>query len=376
MKISKFFNSILAFLNNYIIGFGKEDNKEIRTFNALRLFFFLLIFLYHSSSYNKFKISAPALGVSGFIILSGFLNGYLYNDKYSKISIKEMFSFTLKRIKKFYPLHIIMLIVTISYSNIFNFTSFESVINWSKSLIKNILLIQSWWPYGYFSFNGVTWFLSSYLFLSLVTIPIMYLIRKMNKHGFIVIKSILYLILIFGCSCFYVNFILTNKMNTEYYLYIFPPARIFEYIIGILLGNLYKEKLSKLRINNWLSFILFTLLEIFTIYIMYIFITRNPYNSIFAKYIHWRINFWIIPTILCLIIFSYQKGLLSYIFKLSLFNELGKLTMYMFLIHQPIINLFGRKVNHLKLFNIWLFILTILFSIFYKKYSDNKKLVS
>lgn len=95
MKISKFFNSILAFLNNYIIGFGKKDNKEIRTFNALRLFFFLLIFLFHSSSYNKFKISAPALGVSGFIILSGFLNGYLYNDKYSKISIKELKSFIL-----------------------------------------------------------------------------------------------------------------------------------------------------------------------------------------------------------------------------------------------------------------------------------------
>lgn len=64
MKISKFFNNTLAFLNNYIIGFGKEDNKEIRTFNALRLFFFLLIFLYHSSSYNRFIVAAPALGVS------------------------------------------------------------------------------------------------------------------------------------------------------------------------------------------------------------------------------------------------------------------------------------------------------------------------
>ncbi len=59
--------------------FGSESNsKEIKVFYSLRFIFFLFIFIHHSFNYNGLtKFCQPALGVSGFIILSGFLNGYI-----------------------------------------------------------------------------------------------------------------------------------------------------------------------------------------------------------------------------------------------------------------------------------------------------------
>lgn len=137
--------------------FYKPDNKKIYPLYTLRFIFFIFIFVHHI--YNNVQISwlrQPALAVSGFIILSGFLNGYIYVNKNYKI--KESFKFTINRIKKFWPLHILLLIIMIAISDIFSSTSFSELLIYIKKIFCNALLIQSWIndKSYYFSFNGAT----------------------------------------------------------------------------------------------------------------------------------------------------------------------------------------------------------------------------
>lgn len=169
------------------------EEKEIYPLYTLRFIFFVFIFVHHC--YENVEVPLlrqPTLAVSAFIILSGFLNGYIYIKKDYKI--KEFLKFTYNRIKKLYPLHIILLLISIPLSGVFNLSGGSDFLEFGKRIFCNTLLIQSWVndPAYYFSFNGVAWFLSAYMFLSLLTLPIMSILKRINrtKHRNILLVSI------------------------------------------------------------------------------------------------------------------------------------------------------------------------------------------
>ena len=199
--------------------------------------------MHYSFKYNNLLLlKKPALGVSAFIVLSGFLNGYIYKNKYSKFNFKDLVTFTWKRIKKFYPLHILMLLITINYSGLFNYNSTISFINFTKRIIKNIFLIQSWWPYDYFSFNGVTWYLSVYMFLTFITIALLWLVNKIDKSKFSKLKLFILAIINLLGSFIVVYYVTKNNLNKEFLIYVFPPVRIFEYFISMIFGTFFQIK--------------------------------------------------------------------------------------------------------------------------------------
>ena len=112
---------------------GKDisSNKEktiIYSFYAIRFLFFAFIFIHHTAKLVRIPIiDQSGLAVSGFLIMSGFLCGYLYINKYNKIKIKEMFEFTFKRFKKFYPLHVLTLILSIGLFGYFNISTISLI---------------------------------------------------------------------------------------------------------------------------------------------------------------------------------------------------------------------------------------------------------
>lgn len=90
------------------------SREKIVTLQVLRAFAFLGIFLSHTETIKHFEFGA--WGVSVFIILSGFLMYYNhYDDKYD-ISIGESLKFSLKRIKKLYPLHIFTMLLALVFA--------------------------------------------------------------------------------------------------------------------------------------------------------------------------------------------------------------------------------------------------------------------
>jgi len=349
-----------------------EKERIIKPLYAIRFILFTLIFVHHCSSWVRIEwLAQPRLAVAGFIIISGFLNGYLYNNQYDRITFKNIIEFLIKRLKKTWPLHLVMLLLTIALTNLFN-SEAHSLTEFFKQFISNVLLLQSWIndKSYYFSFNGASWFLSTYMFLTIATVPILYCIKKLRKfkHSNIILIAIvitLYIILIV-----ITHHVQLNNLNSQFWIYVFPPTRLLEYAIGILIGSAISKINFDFKIK--LETLLFTILEIISLALVFIvakFLPSNDWlNDCGSK--------WTIPIIFVVSIFSFQKGYISKFFSLNFFMKLGSSTMCMFLIHQVIISYMTKIVGvptHYRFFALYMFLITVLLGIIITNLQHAKK---
>ena len=87
---------------------------------------------------------------------------------------------------------------------------------------------------------------------------------------------------------------------------------------------------------------------------------------------------WIIPVIIMIIIFSYHKGLISKILSMNVPVFLGEISMYMYMIHQPLITIFCKSAGHIvhyRYFALYILIITIILSCIINKYEKSNKLI-
>ncbi len=341
--------------------------KQINTLQSIRFFAFMMIFLLHTQTYHftKFIYSAPC-AVSFFIMLSGFLYGYKYCNYQKNINLKEIINFALKKIKGFYPLHLIMLIILIPLSGIFtlvNINDINEIMIFVKKFVINVLLLQSYTTTDYFYFNGVSWYLSSTVFLIVITLPLIKIISKIGNSSKGIIKLSICMLFILIIDFIYILYIKNNSYSLEYWLYVFPPSRITEYVFGIITGFIIGKKGESL--SKKFNTLIFTLLELF-ITLSLIFIIKNVYIDEWL----WRTIIWIIPNTFLIAIFSFEKGILSKLISNKLFIYLGSITFELFLIHGVIISYFlriiGDNLTNIAKFSVlfYIFTLTIIFSVF------------
>ena len=140
------------------------------TLQSLRFVFVMMIFMSHFAyrGFTPFDAGGDC-GVAFFFLLSGFTMSMGYGRSIADGSFR--FSRYLKRrLLKVYPLHLLCLFLFLAL--------FRPTLD--GTLPINALLLQSWIPDSayYFSYNGVSWFLSSLLF-SYLLFPIAY--RKGNS---------------------------------------------------------------------------------------------------------------------------------------------------------------------------------------------------
>ncbi|KAA6341559.1 hypothetical protein EZS27_010629 [termite gut metagenome] len=130
----------------------------IKSLTSLRFIFAIMIFMHHYSRGEGTGAIFPEgfLGVTFFFILSGFVLSYSYWGKLSERKI-HFWDFLKRRVIKLYPLHLLCLFVALVFSR------FSLPI---KTIIPNMLLLQSWIPIQgyYFSGNAVSWCLSNEIF--------------------------------------------------------------------------------------------------------------------------------------------------------------------------------------------------------------------
>lgn len=93
---------------------NRVNRQKIDSLQTIRAFAFLGIFFWHTEI--PLSSTFGGWGVSIFIVLSGFVMVYSYYNKNLSTKVKDMFLFSLKRIKKLYPLHIMMIVVAIVVS--------------------------------------------------------------------------------------------------------------------------------------------------------------------------------------------------------------------------------------------------------------------
>lgn len=189
---------------------------------GLRVILMLGIVLLHTYGH-------PILGsgqelVSFFFVVSGFL--YRDNLPWKK--------YILKKTMKLFPAYWMVLFI---YCLMCLFNGENKL---SLHMLPYVLLVQSWIPktYVYYAFEyvGTAWFLSSLLFCYILS-PFCYslIVNRNKKH------TMLLLLFLFLCI------VLCKKIDTYFSLgawlsYICPISRLLEYLMGMCLWSIIKDK--------------------------------------------------------------------------------------------------------------------------------------
>lgn len=160
------------------MGHDKNTANRAEQLQFLRFCVFFVIFSWHADKYVPYWFphgDGAINAVVFFFILSGVVTGYSVYDKEVVFSVGATKQYFLKKIKKVYPLYFITTIFAVAYSGLPAYIAncdYQSAMTTFSQLVKNLLLLQSWFPSGYYAFNGVGWFLSTIMFLYLLSVPL------------------------------------------------------------------------------------------------------------------------------------------------------------------------------------------------------------
>ncbi len=338
----------------------------IKPLTSLRFFFALMVFFSHIqfieaddvilTKLYKSIFYEGYLGVSFFFMLSGFILSFAYKNKLTqyKISYKE---FLIARIARIYPLHLFTLLIAIPLSLSGFFTS---QVLWIGKLIINMFLLQSFIPSSsiFFSFNSPSWSISNEMFFYIL-FPFLISIYFKNKRT--VYLSLLFLLLI-PIGIFFSPENLIHRL-----FYINPFFRIADFILGVLLYNLYESKILE---NYFKSRFKATMLEFSSVGLLFLFFIFHDFIPQGYRY---SVYYWI-PMII--IIFSYQSGYLSEILSNRVLIILGEISFSFYLIHQLviryilIINTKYSLINNNYLLILVIFVVTLIASYLSYKYIE------
>ena len=262
--------------------------EKIKSLTGIQVCAFLLIFLWHTN-FPKPGIDVGARGCEILILVSGFLTAYNhFDDVYTlKKSVKDH----IKRYLKLLPLHLSTIIATkIIIKNRYTVTA----------TILTILLLQSWVNDAYISmsYNGGSWFLSILLFCYFVS-PLY--IRIIKKHD---IKIVFLLTFLLRFLIEYLN----DSLNLGLIIHTNTIARTLEFFMGM---GVYKV-FSSLNTDS-LNKKAFTILEVIS-FICYVLLCRTL-NFI------WPRSLFILSFCPVLLVFAFNKGVLSDILNLKLYSH-------------------------------------------------------
>jgi peptidoglycan/LPS O-acetylase OafA/YrhL len=276
-----------------------------------------LIVIFHIETLNKSEmfyyvfISNCYLMVPVFFVLSGFVIHNAYSKKIC--TFKNLFDFQFLRFARLYPIHVIFLLVFLSYEfskyiaeNKFGFkfatTSFHDK-NYFEAFVLNLFLIQSLWEHydGYPSFNTPSWSISvefyTYLLFGLI-------ILKLNS-----VKNYIFLFLITISI-----YLLINKNFN------FVFSNLLSCFSGFFIGCLTSEILPKIKIliNKYVS----TLVLIFIL--VFLSLKISP---ILDSLIYFFTSILIVTLILC------PNGILNKLLRTRFFIWLGAISYSIYMCH-------------------------------------------
>lgn len=292
----------------------------VKSLNSLRFIFALLVFSVHLGWTDL------ATGHAFFILLSGFVLTLAYQEKLVP-GVMSYWGFIKKRLIRIYPLHVITLILAIPFT--LNELVQDGAV-WTLKFVLNLLHLHVFVPEKgfYFSFNSVTWNSAILLVFYFLFPFFLILIKKMSSQALWMGFLFIVLTIVFSG-------IMIPKEYHHYYLYISPYFRVFDFLIGMMLFQLIKNR-------NWeISKRKGTLLEISAVFMFILFFSLV--NRQYEYFLPWSysILLWIVLVPL-IAVFYYEKGWISQqILALPVFQELGKISFGFYMFHLIVMRYLG-----------------------------------
>ena len=320
-----------------------NNNKKIYSLQALRALAFLGIFAEHS-----YGADYGAWGVSVFFILSGFLMMYSYQGRYPNADVKTAGALAARKIRKLYPLHLIMIIFVLCltfFSKTFEPTK-ELILHYAKLLVVNLLLVQTWMPRVdlSISLNGPAWYLSVSLFLYFMFPFIAKLITKhREKHFPLLMICGVYFVQLLVSFCFrnFGNIITYSDNWNQWFTYCFPVFRLGDFVMGCLLGYMFINTDNTLQRDKK---VFYTVAELAALLVALFLLPKLFIDDRYFWGSQWfRYSLLYAPFSLLLVyLFAVNRGYATKLLTNKLSIWLGNMSPYAFLIHVPVINLVGK----------------------------------
>ncbi len=291
----------------------------IKPLTSLRFIFAFMVFMSHNIAFDK--ATDPFLhhlfyegfvGVSFFFILSGFILTHVYQQGFEENRISKR-SFYVSRLARIYPLHLLTLLIWVYMRK-----DHPLNIPYITNLISNTFLVQSFYPTDEIRFNDAAWSLSAEMFFYLL-FPLLITWFATIKRKFLIGFTVAAVILLILCPIF------SGTKNEEWFLYSFPPVRLLDCVLGIILYNMCQS----VKIKELIRKISPTVLELsvitlfFTSYVIAYFVPE------IYRYSMW---YWL-PVGLVICVFYFQAGKISKFLSNDIFIWLGDISFAFYLFH-------------------------------------------
>jgi len=316
--------------------------KHFYVLDAFRGFAAIFVFLLHMPKLSWFTnnsfINNSEIFVDFFFVLSGFVIFHNYKQKLTKVS--DLKFFLKKRFKRLVPLHIYALFIILILELVkyllydsFPFTEKPFERNTIPSFFTQLFLLNAT-PLSLtelINWNGPSWSVSAEIIAYIVfAFSTIYIKTKLKKKVFYPL-----LFIVVGYLFFFLKF---SSFNVATYLKFEFIRGIIGFYFGVLTYQIWQD--VKHRLNK-LSIIVFNFLELITISIL---ITLINYATLLTKY------FFIYHSAfsILLIVFTFEKGYISSVLKLKVFQKLGLWSYSIYLNHLLIVIVFTMLIQKAK----------------------------
>ena len=170
------------------------------------------------------------MGVPFFFILSGFILSHSYAERLRQGMTYRQFLVT--RLARIYPLHLLTLFIAFPIALASLVSGKRSLSIFLEGLIANLALLQAFSPVLdiHFSMNAPSWSISNEMFFYAM-FPI--LVSSRSAYLFGTAVAILLTQQVIG------NF--ADENTAHFLVYVFPPSRIADFVIGILLHRFFSR---------------------------------------------------------------------------------------------------------------------------------------
>ena len=297
----------------------------ITSLQALRFVFALFVLFEHFpiSPDHPYLLESGAMGVSFFLVLSGFVMSIGYEKRVKNISSFKWTDFMLKRLIRLWPLHLLCLATWI----ILAYLAWGSDAIHPLPLLGNAFLLQ-WLPIEYIGGNSVAWCLSVLVILYSVY-P--FLARLKSLH-----LVALFLVIGVGLLCYERFFPVSNS---HWYWYRLPVSRVLDFMIGILCYRTYQYAVIKYdRIWKNLPIIYRWLVEMIPIVLC----ACGLIASIINQTQYGSIAYFYLPIYLLILIFALSSTFPHRLSFASLVSQpwliyLGEISFSFYMIHNLVI---------------------------------------
>jgi peptidoglycan/LPS O-acetylase OafA/YrhL len=298
---------------------SRSPQPPLHALTSFRFLAAVAVFFHHV---HAFKFNEGYCGVSFFYVLSGFILAYNYRFKFARFRPGDAWDFYAARLARIYPVHFLTLVafLPLAWPGLRLDLSHSS-----RRLALNLTLTQSFSnsQANYWSYNFPAWSLSDEHFFYLLLPLILWLLTARRRKS--VYSSALLLVSVWAGALGYA-WLQHGSEHAFWRCYINPCFRICDFIVGVLLCNIYDQCQSGFRRLSLCQASLMEAASIVALSLAMIFAPRFPLSI--------RLGAYYTPFFaLLILIFAFQGGYLSRLLTGRPLRMLGEISFSFYMFH-------------------------------------------